>query len=216
MVAVKSENLIDSEAKLRDIIGDVMDIAAAKAIPKLDKYCREYISRSPFVCLGTADANGRVDVSPRGDQPGFVQVLDDNALFIPERPGNRRLDSLTNILSNPGVGLLFMVPGYDETLRVNGSAKLVNTPALLDAAAVKGKQPLIGIQIDVQEAYLHCAKAFRRSNLWKPDAIQDRSEMPSLAKMVLEQISPPDSPPDDATIQAGDEMIEDNYRNEMY
>ncbi|MGR9093174.1 MAG: pyridoxamine 5'-phosphate oxidase family protein, partial [Gammaproteobacteria bacterium] len=111
--------VLGNENAVREVIGTPMELAVKKAIPKLDKYSRELIERSPFLTLGTANANGKADVSPRGDAPGFVLILDDNTLFIPERPGNNRVDSLTNITENPNVGLLFMVPGFDETLRVN-------------------------------------------------------------------------------------------------
>ena len=137
-----------------------------KCIPSLDRHCREFIERSPFLCIGTSGAGGRADVSPRGDPPGFVQVLDDNTLFIPDRPGNNRLDTMTNIIENPNVGLLFLVPGFDDTLRVNGRATIVRDEALAQAAVVNGKEPKVGIRVEVEEAFLHCAKAFKRSRLW--------------------------------------------------
>jgi PPOX class probable FMN-dependent enzyme len=166
--------------------------------------------------IGTANANGKADVSPRGDQPGFVLILDDNTIFIPERPGNNRVDTLINITENPNVGLLFMVPGFDETLRVNGRASVVKDEALLERCAVKGRVPKIGVMVAIEEAYLHCAKAFRRSKLWDPDSRQDRKEMPSLGKIILDQTAEANKPPADDEVKVVDEYIEDNYRNELY
>lgn len=207
---------LDSADSLRNAYGETMEIAMQKCRPALDKYSKEFISRSPFVCVGTSGANGKADVSPRGDPPGFVQVLDDNTIFIPDRPGNNRLDTLTNIVENENVGLLFLVPGFDDTLRVNGKASVVQDPAILEKCAVNGKVPNAGIMVSVNEAFLHCAKAFKRSRLWDEDAKQDRKEMPSLAKMILEQVAEPDEPPTDDEIREGDEFVEENYRTELY
>lgn len=208
--------VLADEGAVREVIGTPMELAAKKAIPKLDKYCRALIQRSPFLTIGTANANGKADVSPRGDQPGFVLILDDNTIFIPERPGNNRVDTLVNITENPNVGLLFLVPGYDETLRVNGRASVVKDEALLERCAVKGKVPKIGVMVAVEEAYLHCAKAFRRSKLWDPESRQDRSEMPSLGKIILDQTAEANQPPAEEEVKVIDEYIEDNYRNELY
>lgn len=208
--------VLGDENAVREVIGAPMDLAVKKAIPKLDKFSRELIERSPFLTLGTANANGKADVSPRGDAPGFVLILDDNTLFIPERPGNNRVDSLTNITQNPNVGLLFMVPGFDETLRVNGRATVVRDETLLERCAVKGRVPKLGVLVAVEEAYLHCAKAFRRSKLWDPASLQDRSEMPSLGKIIMAQTAAADAMPSDEEISVVDELIEDNYRNELY
>ncbi len=208
--------VLADEDSVREVIGTPMELAAKKAIPRLDKYCRELVRRSPFLTIGTANANGKADVSPRGDKPGFVLVLDDNTIFIPERPGNNRVDTLINITENPNVGLLFLVPGYDETLRVNGRASVVKDSALLERCAVKGKVPKVGILVAVEEAYLHCAKAFRRSKLWDPESRQDRSEMPSLGKMILDQTADAGNPPAEDEVKIADEYIEDNYRNELY
>ena len=207
---------INDEKALREFVGEPIDLAVMKARPSLDKYSKEFISRSPFLSLGTSDASGKVDVSPRGDAPGFVLVLDDNTIFIPERPGNRRVDSLSNIVSNPNVGLLFMIPGFEDTLRVNGRASVVTDESLLEQCAVKGKVPKTGIRVEVEEAYIHCAKAFKRSKLWDPQSQQDRSEMPSLAQMILEQVSPQDTPPSDSDIAAGDDLVEGDYKENLY
>jgi PPOX class probable FMN-dependent enzyme len=165
--------------------------------------------------LGTANAAGKADVSPRGDQAGFVMVLDDNTLFLPERPGNARYDSLLNILENPHVGLLFFVPGFEDMLRVNGQATVVNNPVLAARCAVNGKLPKVGIKVRVEEAFLHCAKAIKRSGLWNSSNHRDRRKLPSLAKMVLEQIATHE-PPAPELIATVDRIIEENYRNELY
>ena len=204
------------EADLRETMGDAMEIAQKKSIPSLDKHCRAFIERSPFLCIGTSGASGRADVSPRGDPPGFVQIIDDNTLFIPDRPGNNRLDTMTNIIENPNVGLLFLVPGFDDTLRVNGKAAIVRDEALAQAAVVNGKTPKVGIRVAVEEAFLHCAKAFRRSRLWDEESRQDRRQMPSLGRMILEQTAPPAAPPSEQTIKETDEFVEENYRTELY
>ena len=208
--------VFSTEDALRAVMGHPMDLAVRKALPRLDKYCKAFVARSPFISLGTSNAAGQTDVSPRGDQPGFVLVLDDNTLFIPERPGNARYDSLLNIIANPQVGLLFFVPGYEDMLRVNGRAELIHEPALMARCAVNGKEPRIGIRVAVEEAYLHCAKALKRSGLWDPAVRHDRAELPSLGKMILEQTAAADAPPDDELVRTVDEFIEENYRTTLY
>lgn len=208
--------VLSDEDAVRDVIGVPIDIAVKKARPSLDKFSRELIDRSPFLTIGTANANGKADVSPRGDAPGFVRILDDNTIFIPERPGNNRVDTLTNITENPNVGLLFMVPGFDETLRVNGRASVVKDEKLLEQCAVKGRIPKLGIMVAIEEAYLHCAKAFRRSKLWDAESLQDRKEMPSLGKIIMEQTAADNARPSDEDIATVDTLIEENYRNELY
>lgn len=208
--------ILADENAVREVVGQPMELAVKKSLPKLDRYCREFVERSPFLTLATANDKGKADVSPRGDRPGFVLILDDQTLFIPERPGNKRADSLTNITLNPNVGLLFLVPGFDETLRVNGRATVVNDPALLERCAVKGKVPKLGVLVAVEEAYLHCAKAFRRAKLWDSESRQVRGEMPTLGKMILEQTAAANEPPSVAEVKVVDEFVEDNYRNELY
>ena len=208
--------VFETEEALRAAMGHPMELAMRKALPALDKYCRAFIERAPLMCLGTADAQGRTDVSPRGDLPGFVLVLDAHTLFIPERPGNARYDSLTNILSNPRVGLLFFVPGYEDMLRVNGRARLIHDDALMTRCTVNGKAPKIGIEVSVQEAYLHCAKALRRSKLWDASTQRDRAELPSLGKMILEQTAEAGTAPTDDIVRTVDELIDENYRTTLY
>ena len=205
---------ITNAEELRILIGMPIELAVRKAIPRLDRHCRAFIARSPFLTIGTASADGRADVSPRGDAPGFVQVLDAHTLFIPDRPGNNRMDTMLNILENPNVGLLFLVPGYEDLLRVNGRASVVRDAALLAPATVNGKTPRVGIRVAVDEAYLHCAKAVRRSKLWHEESRRDRRELPSLGKMILEQTAA--TPPSEEVVSQVDALIEENYRTGLY
>jgi PPOX class probable FMN-dependent enzyme len=177
-------------ASLRELVGTPSERAMKKQLPVLDVHARAFLERSPFVLLGTAGPDGRCDVSPKGDHPGFALVLDERTLAIPDRPGNRRLDSLQNVLGNPHVGLLFLIPGMDETLRVNGTAELVLDADLLDRLQVAGKRPLLGILVHVEEAFLHCARSFLRAKLWDPAEYMPRDQMPSLARMITDQTRP--------------------------
>ena len=155
-----------------------------KQIDHLDQHCRAIIAKSPFLLLGTSDTTGRCDVSPKGDYPGFVRVLDDKTLAIPDLPGNNRLDTLTNLLHNPQVGLLFMIPGMHETLRVNGTVRLVRDAAFLASLAFQGKRPKLAIVVEVQEVFAHCPKAFMRSKLWAAESRIDRRALPSFAEIL--------------------------------
>ncbi len=178
----------ESEAELRALYGSPSELSARKSLTQLDSHCRNFIERSPFVCLSTSAADRAADVSPRGDAPGFVRVLDDHTLLIPDRFGNNRIDSLRNLIENPHVGLLFLVPGVDETLRVNGVARIVLRSELLDACAVNGKVPRSGLVIEVREAFLQCAKALIRSHLWSDDYRLARNQLPTLGKILVDQI----------------------------
>ena len=205
---------INTEEQLAGLVGAKHPLAVNKCLPRLDRYAKEFIARSPFVCVGTQGGDGRGDVSPRGDPPGFARVIDDNTLALPDRPGNNRVDTMSNILENPAVGLLFMVPGYDDTLRVNGKARLTTDPDLLAAMAVNGRAPKLAIVVAVEEVFLHCAKAFRRSKLWSADARQDRGEMPSLARMIMDQTS--DEAVAQSEVDEADKEIEKDYRDGLY
>lgn len=208
------EHTVADEASLRRLFGETHEMARLKCLDALDVHARAFVARSPFVCLSTQDGTGRADVSPRGDPPGFVRVLDDATLAIPDRPGNNRLDSLSNLLANPSVGLLFLIPGFDETLRVNGRATLSVAPSLLDSMAVNGRPPKLAIVVAVDEVFLHCAKAFRRSRLWDPEARRDRAELPSLSRMVLDQTT--GAPREPGAMERIDAALEDEYRDSMY
>lgn len=159
---------ITTEEQLRAVIGAPAELVLTKIADRLNDLTRPFVERSPFVCLATSSPAGDCDVSPRGDPPGFVRILDDRTLLIPERPGNRIADSLRNIISNPHVGLLFIIPGVTDTFRVNGTAILTTDPALLEASTVEGKIPKLGILLTIDEAYTQCSKAFIRSDLWNP------------------------------------------------
>jgi uncharacterized protein len=205
---------ITDEHSLRRLFDTQTPLAAQKCQHSLDEHAQAFIRRSPFVCIGTQDLNGKADVSPRGDPVGFVKILDRHTLAIPDRPGNNRLDSLVNIIANPSVGLLFIIPGFDDTLRVNGQASLVKDPAILDAMRVNERVPKLAIIVKVNEAFMHCAKAFRRSRLWDPDHFQDRREMPSLSKIILDQTT--GAPGNDAEMRKIDVELEEEYKRTLY
>jgi hypothetical protein len=182
--------VITSDDELRAAVGPPTERVIKKALPALDAHCRAFIARSPFLLIGTSDASGACDVSPKGDPPGFVLVHDDRTLVIPDRPGNRRVDSLGNILQNPHVGLLFVIPGMDETLRVNGTAHILRDPALLERLAVNGKPAQLAIVVHVQQCFLHCGKSFLRARLWDSAVFIDRPTFPTLGEMIEDQIRP--------------------------
>ncbi|MDM5188219.1 pyridoxamine 5'-phosphate oxidase family protein [Bacillus sp. DX4.1] len=179
-------SFISTEEELRLILGYPSERAVKKVIESLDQHCRAFISKSPFLVLSTSDKSGHCDASPRGDSPGFVYVLSEKQLVIPERPGNRRIDSILNILSNPQVGLIFFIPGLGETLRINGRAAITKDQEILEKMQVNGCSPLIGIIVEVEECFVHCAKAFIRSKLWNPDSWVEKEQLPSAAKMLAE------------------------------
>jgi PPOX class probable FMN-dependent enzyme len=171
--------IIETEAQLRALIGMPAELTCAKITDRLNAATRLFIERSPFVCIATSGAAGECDLSPRGDPAGFVRILDERCLLIPERPGNRLADSLRNMLANPQVGLLFIVPGVTDTLRVNGRATITTDAALLAPCAVEGKLPRLGVLVDIAEAYTQCSKAFLRSQLWDPQRFIDPASMPT-------------------------------------
>ncbi|HET6949802.1 MAG TPA: pyridoxamine 5'-phosphate oxidase family protein [Acidimicrobiales bacterium] len=202
---------ITGVAGLREVYRPPSRPALAKQIDHLDANCRAFVARSPFVTLATADAEGRCDVSPRGGPPGFVRVLDEHALAIPDLSGNNRLDSLQNILSGGGVGLLFMIPGLDETLRVNGRGTVTTDPAVLDRCPVGDVVPRVAVCVTVDEAYIHCAKALRRSRLWDPDGRPDLSDMPSVACMLRDHYGMPEL--DTAAVER---RLEESYARTLW
>ena len=179
-------------AELRTLAGEPSELARKKQIDHLDQHCRDYIAHAPFLLLATSDATGRCDVSPKGDAPGFVHVLDDRHLVIPDRPGNKRFDGISNILENPHVGLIFLVPRYEETLRVNGRATVTRDPELLARMEVGGRRPLLAIGVEVEEVFMHCAKAFKRSGLWQPERWPDISSMAPAACVLFDMAKPTD------------------------
>ena len=203
--------VVASEAELRELYGRPGERAIAKEQSILNEDCRAFIAHSPFLVLGTAGADGRCDVSPKGDAPGFVHVLDERHLAIPDRLGNNRLDGMRNVVENPHVGLIFFIPGREDTLRVNGRAWLTRDERLLDAMIARGKRPSLAIGVEVEEAYLHCAKAFKRSGLWDAASWPARAALPSLAQMLLDQVGPCET-----TLDELERRVAESYASRLY
>jgi uncharacterized protein len=193
---------IEDRQRLREVYDPARGRAVTKELAALDRHCRAFIALSPFVVVASGAANGHYDASPRGGDPGFVHVRDEATLLIPDSPGNNRLDTLENILSTGKVGLLFLVPGFDETLRVNGDARIVEDVAALSAFAGWKRPPKSAIEVTVAQAYLHCAKAFMRSKLWDPASRVDRSALPPMGVMLRDQTGSTDP------IESQEAMIE--------
>ena len=210
---IDPSHVIADEAALLSLFDVTRALALQKCQDRLGPHAQAFIRRSPFVCIGTQSRDGRADVSPRGDPVGFVHILDERTLAIPDRPGNNRLDSLRNLVTNPSIGLLFIIPGFEDTLRVNGQARLVTEPGLLQRMSVQERTPKIAIVVQVQEVFLHCAKAFRRSHLWDPAHLQARNSMPSLVKMILDETS---GAPREDEMRKLDEALEHAYRTTLY
>lgn len=202
-------HVIRTEAELRDVIGAEIPGLAEKNQPRLNQFAIDFIAKSPFLVLSTADAEGRIDASPKGDGPGFVLVEDEGHLVIPDRPGNRLAYGHHNILANPRVGVLFLLPGTPETLRVNGRASLTAEPDLLERLAARGKPAVLAIRVEVEEVFFHCAKAFLRSRLWQPDAWGEPHKV-SFGKMYARRKNAPAE-----TAAAVDQAIERDYRENL-
>jgi PPOX class probable FMN-dependent enzyme len=181
---MRPDHVVTDESELRDVIAWPADGATLKIADHINELTRQFIERSPFVCVATARPDGGLDVSPRGDPPGFVRVLDPHTLLLPERPGNRIADTLTNLLRDPRIALLFLIPGVCDTFRVTGEAVLVRDAELLAPTAIEGKVPKLGLLISVHQAYTQCAKALIRSDLWNADHHVDRSELPSSGQIL--------------------------------
>ncbi|HTV68028.1 MAG TPA: pyridoxamine 5'-phosphate oxidase family protein [Rhizobiaceae bacterium] len=186
-------DFITSREALRSVYKNPGDGAVRKELKALDAHSKNFIAKSPFVLIGSSDDLGNADVTPKGDKPGFVAVLDGNTIAIPDRPGNNRLDTLENIIVNPAVGLLFLIPNMNETLRINGEARLTADPTLRERLAVDGKAPQSIIVVKVKAAYMHCAKAFLRSELWNPKNWPARAAMPTLGEILRDQLARPQS-----------------------
>lgn len=204
------EHVVTTEAQLREVLGHPSQLAVGKQIDHLDPHARAFIAASPFVLVGSANAAGLHDVSPKGDPAGFVRVLDAHTLAIPERPGNRRADTFANVLSHPQVGLLFLVPKRQDSLRVNGRAQLVRDAWLLDSMAVDGRKPAFALVVHVQEVFFHCAKCVVRSGLWNAAAWPDPAHLASLARAVIEQTNA------DRSVASLEKLLEDDVKNELY
>ncbi len=204
------EEIITTQDDLREIIGYPSEIVTRKTINYIDEHCRSFIENSPFITIATSDLNKNLDVSPKGDPAGFVKVLSDTMLAIPDRPGNKKADTLTNIIQNPHIGLIFLIPGINETLRVNGEAKIVTDKKVLELLSCNGKPPAIAIIVNVKEAFMHCAKCMIRSALWRK--IEDTQErtVPSLAKALV------DHGKLEITVKQLDDMIKDDEKTNLY
>lgn len=179
---------VTTQTELRSIYREPAARATQKVLDHLDAHCRDFIALSPLCILSSTDAQGCADASPRGDPPGFVHVLNKRTLLLPDRPGNNQVDSLQNIITNPGVGLLFLVPGMNETLRVKGKAEIITDTALLAPLTVKRKAPLSGLRIAVETAFLHCGRALIRSRLWDAESQIDRARYPTYGQVLAAQI----------------------------
>src|SRR5215475_9962182 len=175
---------ITDEPELRAILGTPSDVVCSKISDRLNDLTRQFIERSPFVCVATKLPDGGIDVSPRGDPPSFVRILDERTLLIPDRPGNKLADTLTNLLADPAIGLLFLIPGVGDTFRVNGRGYVTDDEELLAGSAIEGSPPKLGIVVSVEEAYTQCPKALIRSDLWNPDRHIDRSQLPSSGEIL--------------------------------
>ena len=182
---------VPDAAALRALYGAPLERAVKKQLDRLDRHCQAFLALSPFCVLSSTGPDGLGDVTPRGDLPGFVQLEDDRTLLLPDRPGNNRIDNLLNLITNPGVGMLFFIPGRDETLRVNGRAEIRDDQELRERFAVQGRLPKTIVRISVAEAYLHCAKALMRSRLWDPSARVAPSALPTFGEMLQDQIGQP-------------------------
>ncbi|PCJ92862.1 MAG: phosphohydrolase [Flavobacteriaceae bacterium] len=204
------EKVITTEEELRDIMGHPNEIVTSKTIDYIDENCRGFIEKSPFITIATSDLNNNFDVSPKGDPEGFVKILNDTTLAIPDRPGNRKADTLRNIIQNPNIGLIFLIPGIKETLRVNGTAKIVTDKKVLELLSHKGKLPSFAIIVKVQEAFMHCAKCIIRSKLWRNiDDTQERA-VPSLGKVLV------DHGKLEINVEELDKMIRDDEKTNLY
>jgi len=199
---------VTSSEELRRLYAQPKERTLRKELDHLDEHCRRFIGVSPFCVLATTNPDGTADATPRGGDPGFVTVSDERTLLIPDRPGNNRLDTLTNVIANPGVGLVFLVPGMDETLRVNGTAEIRDDDELR-FRFTEGRPPATVLTIHVREAFLHCGKALMRSKLWNPTRHIERSELPTLGEMIRDQIGSTEAP------ESQEQMVE-RYKAELY
>ncbi|PYM18853.1 MAG: phosphohydrolase [Candidatus Rokuibacteriota bacterium] len=204
------KDVVSSESELRALVGQPSERAIKKETAVLDRFARAFIANSPFLLLGTSGVDGRCDVSPKGDGPGFVLVLDDQHLLIPDRPGNARIDGMRNILQNPHVGLIFLIPGREDTLRVNGRAVVLRDTELLDRMSVSGKLPKLAIGVEVEECFFHCPKAFKRGKLWQADQWPASDVVASFAQMLHDRTN------QTCTVQELEASLEERYKTQLY
>lgn len=204
------QNIITNEEQLRATLGYPSEIVTRKTINYIDEHCRNFIENSPFITIATSDLQGNFDVSPKGDPAGFVKILDDKTLAIPDRPGNAKADTLTNIIKNPNIGLIFLIPGIKETLRLNGEALIVTDDSVLDLLICDGKKPSFAIIVKVKEAFMHCAKCMIRSKLWQNSETLKVRPVASLAKALV------DHGKLDISVQELDDRIKNDEQNNLY
>lgn len=205
------EHAVRTEEELRSLVPERTPNSAEKDIDVLDEHCRTLIAHSPLVLVATAAADGTCDVSPRGGDPGWVTVLDERRLVLPDAPGNRRLDSFANVLSNPHVGLLFLIPQRDETLRVNGRATITTDPDLLATLTLHGRTPPMALGVEVEQVFTHCGKALMRSSMWSPEGWPDVSEIPSFAQILRDHVGRPER-----SVEQVAAMIDESYTTRMW
>ncbi len=201
------KHVIQNEAELREILGHAGQAAQDKVLPEIDDICRAFIEKSQFVLLGSTAANGSMDVSPKGDPAGFVQVMDSQTVLIPDRPGNRRGDTLSNILQNPNIGMLFLVPGRRDTLRVNGTAQIVRDDDIRERFIMQGKVPIFVIAVTVKEVFFHCTKCVVRSGLWSSE--HEHDALVSFGEAIVKHAKL------DMSIEEADALVAE-YKNELY
>lgn len=194
---------------LKTIYAPPSDRVVAKQLARIDRHAANFIGMSPFCVLATSGPDGTVDASPRGGNPGFIRIENETRLLMPDRPGNNRIDSFRNIVAHPGVGLLFFVPGVDETLRVNGRASLTTDTELLAPHAVQGKTPRAAMLVEIDEVFFHCGKALKRSSLWNPEVQIERSSFPTLGRIIADQTRV-------GTAEEADKRLEESYRTRLY
>jgi PPOX class probable FMN-dependent enzyme len=202
-------DILTSAEDLRDAYGQPLPRAVSKLLHRLDAHARHFISLSPFVVLASIDKAGNADSTPRGDAPGFVKILNDHTIVLPDRPGNNRLDTMMNVLEIPRIGMLFIVPGLNETLRVNGGASIVNDTAILNSMSIKERAPKSGLLVSVEEVFFHCGKAMLRSELWNPERQVSRERFPTLGRILADQIAGTDA-------EAMEAKIENGYQHHLY
>ncbi len=209
MTATPDTHRITSVEQLRELIGAPSELVPHKLWTELDETCMDFVQRSPFLLLATADAEGNQDVSPKGDGPGFVAIENETTLLIPDRSGNKLIFGLTNILANPHVGLIFLLPGTSETLRINGTAELTTDPEVLERLSARGKPAAVAIRVNIKEVFYHCAKAFIRAQLWKPDTWSERLKI-SFGKILAAKMGG-----DSKMAEQIDEFVEQDYRTNL-
>jgi len=208
---MKFSNVVRSEAELRELIGGpVAPSVVEKTLTSLDRHCFTFIGRAPFVFVASRDAEGRMDISPKGDAPGFVKVLDSKTLVIPDRPGNQRFDTFRNLFGSPRIGLIFIVPGKRETLRISGKAEVVRDAELRETMVANGKTPTLAIAVHVEEAFFHCAKCIIRSHLWQPERWPSIEGLPTLAETMKDAASIP------GPVEVLEGIIKEDEENRLY